>query len=355
MAGLRVESIVRRYGSVTAVDRISFSVQRGEFVSLLGASGSGKTTTLRMIAGLEPVDEGSIIIGDSIVNGPGTNVPTARRHIGMVFQSYAVWPHMTVSQNVAFPLQQQKVAADAQRARVSKILELVELGDLAERFPSQLSGGQQQRVALARALVAEPSLILFDEPLSNLDARLRESMRGLIRTLHRRLELTSIYVTHDQAEAMALSDRILILDRGRVVQEGSPRALYQAPASVFVAEFLGSANTFAITSWDATRNMARIAGGLDIIASRVAGVADAAPRSLIIRPHGVLLRPLGTDSANTFKARVKQSTYLGDRVRYQLSISEQLELVAEVVAAAELPEEGAEVAVTLQPDQCLAL
>ncbi|MEZ5844836.1 MAG: ABC transporter ATP-binding protein [Hyphomicrobiaceae bacterium] len=358
MAGLRVEGIVRRYGSVTAVDHVSFTVAPGELVSLLGASGSGKTTTLRMIAGLEPVDAGRIVIGDTLVDGPGVAVPTARRRIGMVFQSYAVWPHMTVAQNVAFPLEQQRIARTEQHRRVAGMLARVELADLAERYPSQLSGGQQQRVALARALVAEPSVILFDEPLSNLDARLRDSMRGLIQSLHRQLGLTAIYVTHDQAEAMALSDRILLLDRGAIVQDGTPRSLYQQPSSLFVAEFLGQANTLPIARWDRQRNVAVLDGGIELHSvAPAASVQGRTPQHLIVRPHGVQLAgtTIAPDAVNTLPARVLQVTFLGDRVRCQLMLADTIPLTAEVPALGELPVEGGEIAVTLLPEQCLAI
>src|SRR5690606_28018994 len=196
---------------------------RGEFLTLLGSSGSGMTTTLRMVAGLEAPDGGTISVGGRMLNGPKVNVPTHQRNFGMVFQSYAVWPHKTVFENVAFPLSMRGVGRSEQREKVNRLLEMVglESGKYGPRYPSQLSGGQQQRVALARALVGDPQVLLYDEPLSNLDARLRDSMRTLMRNIHDEFEVTSLYVTHDQIEAMVLSDRVCVMRDGQIVQEGS--------------------------------------------------------------------------------------------------------------------------------------
>ncbi|MBV9119820.1 MAG: ABC transporter ATP-binding protein [Chloroflexi bacterium] len=244
-AALEVRQVIKRFGAVTAVDGVSFSLANGELVSLLGPSGCGKSTLLRMIAGIERPDAGEISIGGSLVNAPGrgVSVPPERRGLGMVFQNYALWPHMTVRDNLAYPLQCRRVGGEERRKRIAEALRAVQLEGYEARYPGQLSGGQQQRVALARALVAEPRVILLDEPLSNLDARLRDEMRGEIKRLHVQLGLSMLYVTHDQAEALALSDRIVVMEAGKVIQEDSPEALYSAPASASVARFLGASNS----------------------------------------------------------------------------------------------------------------
>jgi iron(III) transport system ATP-binding protein len=244
-AYLEVEHLRKAFdGGEVAVDDISFGVERGQILTLLGPSGCGKTTTLRCIAGLETPTGGSIQLDGETVTSveAGRHVPAERRNIGMVFQSYAVWPHMTVRQNLELPLEVRKVPPDQRRRRVGQVLELVGLSGLEDRYATRLSGGQQQRVALARALIYNPRLLLFDEPLSNLDAKLRERMRFEIRKLQREVGITSVYVTHDQAEAMIISDRIIVMNRGRIEQEGDARTLYTRPASAFVATFLGVAN-----------------------------------------------------------------------------------------------------------------
>src|SRR3954471_14617763 len=242
MAKLSVEDLVVAYGSVKAVRNVTFTVEDGEFVSLLGPSGCGKTTTLRCIAGLEESSAGTIRIGEEIVAADGRDVPPERRGINMVFQSYAVWPHMTVFENVAYGLRTRRESAATIDARVSETLNIVGLEGYASRYGTELSGGQQQRVALARAVVTSPRLLLIDEPLSNLDAGLRDRMRFELVELQRRLGQTSLYVTHDQSEAMLMSDRIILMKDGEMIQSGSPRDLYDRPATRFAAEFIGNAN-----------------------------------------------------------------------------------------------------------------
>ena len=238
MSGLRLTRVSRRYGAFTAVDDVSLEVRDGEFVTFLGPSGCGKTTTLRMIAGFIAPDSGDIFFDGRRMN----DVPPHRRNTAMVFQSYALFPHMTVADNVSFGLRMRKLPAAEQETRIREAIDLVSLGGLEKRRPGQLSGGQQQRVALARAIVTRPDILLFDEPLSNLDAKLREKVRIEIRELQRRLGITSIYVTHDQAEALAISDRIVVMNRGRIEQVGDPGTIYRAPRTGFVADFLGAAN-----------------------------------------------------------------------------------------------------------------
>ena len=244
MSTVTIKNVTKSFGSNVVLSEFNETFGDGEFVTLLGPSGCGKTTMLRIIAGFEKPTAGEVYIGDQLVSGGNTFVPPEKRGIGMVFQSYAVWPHMNVFENVAYPLQIQKQPKDKIRQAVAKVLETVHLSQYAERLPNQLSGGQQQRVALARALVAEPRLLLLDEPLSNLDAKLRESMRFEIKEIQQRTGITVVYVTHDQTEAMAMSDRIFLINRGVVQQSGTPQEIYNRPVNQFVADFLGKVDFF---------------------------------------------------------------------------------------------------------------
>ncbi len=307
MSALAVRDLVVRYGDVTAVDRVSFAVAEGEFVSLLGPSGCGKTTTLRCIAGLESASGGEIRIGAEMVVGPGHETPPERRGVNMVFQSYAVWPHMTVFQNVAYGLRgRPKAEMDA---RVAEVLRLVGLEGYGARYGTELSGGQQQRVAVARAVVTEPRLLLFDEPLSNLDAGLRERMRFELLALQRRLGRTSVYVTHDQAEAMVMSDRIILMHQGRIVQESSPRDLYERPASRFAAGFVGNANLVEaelVASHGEDRHTIRLPGGMELAGhAATPGWTPGARVLACIRPENIEPDPGG------FPATVLRASYLG--------------------------------------------
>ncbi|HEU5016608.1 MAG TPA: ABC transporter ATP-binding protein [Pseudolabrys sp.] len=243
---LEVDQIEKSFKETKAVDRVSFGLRNGEFVTLLGPSGCGKTTTLRAIAGFETIDSGRIAIDGQIVSDPakGLHVAPESRHFGMVFQSYAVWPHMTVAQNVAYGLHHMKLSRAESKDRVLRVLSMVGLEKEVDRPATMLSGGQQQRVALARAIVYEPKVLLFDEPLSNLDAKLRERMRLELRRLQAELGITSVYVTHDQEEAMVVSDRVIVMEKGRIRQIGNPQEIYDRPVSRYVAEFIGSANIF---------------------------------------------------------------------------------------------------------------
>ena len=248
MVTVRLNHIVKSFGESVVVNDVSEEIGEGEFVTLLGPSGCGKTTLLRMIAGFEKPTSGEIFFDDRLICGGKTFVPPEKRGIGMVFQSYAVWPHMTVFDNTAYPLTIRKLPKDEIKKKVDEVLELTHLSQYADRLPNQLSGGQQQRVALARALVAEPSLLLLDEPLSNLDAKLRESMRFEIKNIHKKKGITVIYVTHDQTEAMAMSDRIFVINRGGVQQTGTPEEIYNRPVNPFVADFLGKVDFFKGTA-----------------------------------------------------------------------------------------------------------
>jgi iron(III) transport system ATP-binding protein len=239
---IEVRNLVKRFGKVSAVDNVSFSVKEGEVVGLLGPSGCGKTTTLRCISGLEDIDDGQILIDGKLLSSPKDhiNIPPEKRRLGFVFQSYALWPHMTVRQNLKYCLKGFK--KEEQEKQIAKALEMVGLTEISDRYPSQLSGGQQQRVALARSLSYEPSVLLLDEPMSNLDLKERERVRGELRSLLKEIGITSVFVTHDQEEAFVISDNIVLMNRGKVVQEGSPNELYSKPADLFAAQFIGRAN-----------------------------------------------------------------------------------------------------------------
>src|SRR5512144_2356056 len=242
MAIVSIRALTKRFADAAAVNDLDLEIGDGEFVSLLGPSGCGKTTTLRLLAGFLQPDAGEIRVAGNVISSPHLLVPPERRHMSMIFQSYAVWPHMTVAQNVAYGLRFKRLSRHESEQKVTKLLGVVHLAELKDRYPAELSGGQQQRVALARALVVEPQILLLDEPLSNLDANLREEMRFEIRRLHEEFCITTIYVTHDQAEAMVTSDRIVVLNKGRMVQVGTPSEIFDQPRTRFVAEFIGKTN-----------------------------------------------------------------------------------------------------------------
>lgn len=356
--GIRVTGLWKRYGEVAAVKGINLQVDKGEFVTLLGPSGSGKTTTLRMIAGLETSDEGVIEIGGRVMSGKGVSVPAYKRNMGMVFQSYAVWPHKTIFENIAFPLKMKGFPRQQERERVERMLDLVELpyAQFGERYPAQLSGGQQQRVALARALVADPDVILYDEPLSNLDAKLRDSMRLLLRKVHNELTVTAVYVTHDQLEAMVLSDRVCVMNHGEIVQQGAPRELYDRPADLFVAEFVGQANVLSLEA-PVVGGEARLPGGLTLGVQDAVGHGARTQLRLVIRHHQVRLLQAGetAPAENVFEAGVMEAVFLGDRIRYVFELAPACRLVAEVAALGGLPAPGERVHIHLPRESCIVL
>ncbi|MBV9568311.1 MAG: ABC transporter ATP-binding protein, partial [Hyphomicrobiales bacterium] len=307
----------------TAVDNVSFDIAEGEFVVVLGPSGCGKTTTLRLIAGLASPDEGRILLGGEPVSDAalGLFVRPERRDIGMVFQSYAIWPHMNVFENVAYPLRVRKRRGAEIKDKVEAVLALVGLASEARRSAAQLSGGQMQRVALARALVFDPTLLLFDEPLSNLDLKLRERLRIELKELQRRTGLTSIYVTHDQAEAVELADRIIVMENGRVVQAGAPRELYRRPQSRFVAEFISSANIFA------GRVAARLADdcasvrtetGRELVATYEGPIAAGDLVDVVIHPEDCRIADGAGAGPDSHQARIISRRYQGTSTRYVL-------------------------------------
>jgi iron(III) transport system ATP-binding protein len=309
-ASIEFRAVSKRYGDVTAVDRLSFTIAASTLVTLLGPSGCGKTTTLRLIAGLELPTSGSIRIGDQDVS----SVPAAERDVSMVFQSYALFPHMSVLENVRYGLIVAKMPRGQADDRARATLRMVGLDGYDDRLPSELSGGQQQRVAVARALVLEPSVLLFDEPLSNLDARLRRQMREEIRELQQRLALTVVYVTHDQGEAMAVSDRIIVMNRATIAQEGAPRELYEQPRDPFVAGFMGDANRArgVLAKRSATHGDVTVGAAMLSLPHR--GLPDGEVE-LSIRPQSIVLRPPG---ATPLSATVRKAAYLGGTMEYTL-------------------------------------
>jgi ABC-type Fe3+/spermidine/putrescine transport system ATPase subunit len=317
---LELRDVRRQYDSVAAVDGLSLTVLPGEVFTLLGPSGCGKSTTLRLVAGLEQLDGGEVYLaGQLIASGEqGFSMPPEKRDLGMVFQSYAIWPHMTVFDNVAFPLQLRGQAKSVIRDRVERVLGLVGLNGLGDRGATELSGGQQQRVALARAIVYEPKLLLLDEPLSNLDAKLREHMRVELRALQRRLGIAVLFVTHDQAEAMVLSDRIAVMQAGRVEQLGSPAALYERPATPFVRDFLGRVLMMEVTASSAER--AEVVGETGVVMqlplSRTSSLWDGRSFVLACRPEDVAIEPAAAPGLNRLCATVESVAYLGEQIEY---------------------------------------
>jgi iron(III) transport system ATP-binding protein len=323
MAGIRIEGISKRYGGVEAVRRLSLEVEDGQFVTLLGPSGCGKTTLLRLLAGFLVPDEGEIRVAGAMLSSPAGCVPPEGRGMGMVFQNYAVWPHKTVYENVAFGLQVRRVPKAEQRQRVAAVLELVNLTGLESRYPGQLSGGQQQRVALARSLVVEPGILLLDEPLSNLDAKLRERMRWELKALQRRTGITFVYVTHDQSEAMALSDRIAVIQQGELQQYGTPREVYARPANRAVADFMGLVNFLpARVRGNGTGRGIELAGGHAVDAAVPPGTAQDQEVQVAIRPeHVEILTEAPADGA-VLPATVVEVAYLGNLNDCQVALPE---------------------------------
>ncbi len=330
-AYMRVDGLDKSFGKIHAVDNLSFDARRGEFLTLLGPSGCGKSTTLRLIAGLERPDAGEIQVEGRVVTSPrrGVFVPPEKRGMGMVFQSYAVWPHMTVYENVAFPLRVRRRPAAEVKARVTQVLEIIGLGGMADRPAPDLSGGQQQRVALGRALVSDPALLLLDEPFSNLDARLREGMRVEMGQLQRRLGLTTIFVTHDQTEAMMLSDRIFVMNAGRIEQTGTPRDVYEHPASRFVMDFLGRINYLNafVARLESGLLGARMGNGTEVAVTLPDGIHDGQPITLAFRSADVEL--VAHDDGRGWAGVVQTVAYMGGREEYVLSIADGADIKAE--------------------------
>jgi putative spermidine/putrescine transport system ATP-binding protein len=311
---LSLQALTKRYGETAAVDAVDLDVRKGEFLAMLGPSGCGKTTTLRMIAGLVPTTAGQIVVDGRDL----TNVPPYQRDMGLVFQSYALFPHLSVAANVAFGLEMRGLAKSDIRSRVAEALQLVRLTGYEDRRPSQLSGGQQQRVALARALVIRPLILLLDEPLSNLDAKLREEMRNEIRDIQRRLGTTAIFVTHDQDEALTMADRVVVMNKGRIEQTGTPEDLYERPSTAFVAAFVGRTNRFSGMS---VGDVVHVGGVTMRCARPVTG-----PVEVMVRPHRIHLDVAGDTRAdhNSVAGAVIRTTYAGNVVQYDVQAGQNV-------------------------------
>jgi iron(III) transport system ATP-binding protein len=320
---ISVRGLTKRFGANVVVSRASFDIEEGELFTLLGPSGCGKTTLLRLIAGFYAPDEGEIHFDGRVVN----DVPAHERGIGMVFQNYALWPHMTVFDNVAYGLKLRKVAKAEIAARARAVLEKVKLGGLEERYPGQISGGQQQRVALARALVLNPKILLLDEPLSNLDAKIRIQVRAEIRKLQKELGITTVYVTHDQEEALTLSDRIAVFNQGRVFQVGPPKALYERPANRFVADFIGINNLIDGTIQSANGNLVvRTAVG-DLQALPDARFKPGARCVVSVRPENAAIN---SREQNVLQGKITFAAYMGNTLRYDVDLGQGIVFKADV-------------------------
>jgi iron(III) transport system ATP-binding protein len=331
MAAVELRGLSKKYGDLTVVDNIALRIEHGLMVCLLGPSGCGKTTTLRLIAGFMEPSGGEIRVGERVVSTPAKTLPPEQRNMSMIFQSYALWPHMTVAENVAYGLRLRKMDQATIAAKLSKILSSAKLEALAGRYPGELSGGQQQRVSLARALVVEPETLLLDEPLSNLDANLREEMRFEIRRLHDAFRYTTVYVTHDQAEAMTTADLIAVMNGGKIEQLGTPEDIYDRPRSEFVARFIGASNVVKGQALDAQH--LSVAG--ETIACIGGPMTPGAAAAISVRPHAVgLLTAMPADTTNMIKATITRNLFLG-------SVRDYVALLAD----------GTEMRVTASPSQ----
>ena len=346
---LRADDLHKKFGAVTALAGVSFSIRTGEFVTLLGPSGCGKSTILRILAGIETPTRGAVAIGGKVVNDTESRilVPPERRDLSMVFQSYAVWPHMSVAANVAFPLRYRKVPRSERREKVTEALRAVRMEAFVDRYPHQLSGGQQQRVAVARSIVGHPALLLLDEPLSNLDARLREDMRVELKRLHLELGLTMLYVTHDQSEALAMSDRILVMDHGLVLQEGTPEEVYRSPESLTVARFLGVKNI--VDGKVAGDGVVEVLGG-SLPATMAEPMAPGADVAVAIRPDGFALAGEGS-SRPSISGEIRLAQFLGGAYEHEIDAGGTM-LIAQ--SPQRLGARGDTVDLSVDPDAVIA-
>jgi len=356
VTGLCTDYVSDRGQVVRAAQDVSFEVPAGKLFTLLGPSGCGKTTTLRSIAGLERPRAGEIRVGNDVVFSKDVFVPPNRRGLGMVFQSYAIWPHMSVFENAAFPLRvaSKRISRQELRERVTRVLKTVDLADLAEREATKLSGGQQQRLALARALVMEPRILLLDEPLSNLDAKLRERMRFELKRLQRELGITTVYVTHDQSEALALSHSIAVMNGGRIEQIGSPREIYERPHNQFVADFVGSTNFLEARVLDREGDYYRVSsqiGGMKVRATEP--LAQEEIVTISVRPEDIELTETRKDGENAWEGTVHQKVFLGESVDFVVTIGEhQLQCKAHPSLRTRVEEA---IYLRMDPEKCVAL
>jgi putative spermidine/putrescine transport system ATP-binding protein len=358
MAFLELSGVQKRFGASSAVENFNMAVDRGEFVSFLGPSGCGKTTTLRMIAGFEKPTAGTITMDGADM----TNRPPNQRNIGMVFQSYALFPNMTVAQNIGFGLRIRKQDPDAIRQRVDEMLELINLTGRGGRYPYELSGGMQQRVALARALAIKPQLLLLDEPLSALDAKIRISLRNEIRAIQRQLGITTVYVTHDQEEALSLSDRVVVMSEGRIEQIGTPSEIYNFPSTAFVASFVGTLNLVTAGVVDASSGRLSLEGQEVRTSKAVTDVGTDRLVTLALRPEGIALGQ-GSDSSNHLRGTVEDINFLGSIVRIRLRLGDGVDGRPPTVIALDtfnephlkVPEVGSEATVSFPPEASFVL
>ncbi|MFF2389202.1 ABC transporter ATP-binding protein [Agromyces sp. NPDC058104] len=363
---LVVDGLEKQYeldgGAVPVVKGVSFTIEPGTFTSLLGPSGCGKTTTLRCVAGLETSNGGRITLDDKVLSTGTEHMPPDKRDVGMVFQNYAIWPHMTVFANAVFPLQVSggKLPKKEARARAMEALELVQLDAYANRPATALSGGQQQRLALARALAHRPRLLLLDEPLSNLDAKLRDTMRNELRSLQQRLGITALYVTHDQSEALSMSDRVAVMNQGRIVQEASPRELYYQPADRFVADFVGRVNMIpaVVRERGASGEAFVEAFGTRLATPCPDGVGLGDEVTVTFRPESVRWHEAGPDRPNVLPARVVRVEFLGEIVEVEVEVLAGPTVVGTIVARGaplDSPANGSEIFIELAPHACRVL
>src|SRR5216683_7437837 len=351
MARIRLVDVKKDFGAVPALRGIKLTVEHGELLAILGPSGCGKSTTMQLLAGFLDPDAGEIWADDRLLSSPRGIVPPERRRMSLVFQSYAVWPHMTVFENIAFGLQMRKLPEREINERVQRMLDIVNLGGFERRYPHELSGGQQQRVALARALVVEPDTLLLDEPLSNLDANLREQMRFEIRRIHDRMKITTVYVTHDQAEALVIADRIAVMNRGVIEQTGSPKEIYERPRSKFVASFIGGAN--CLPGQIVAPGIVRC-GQLQFRTNDEHSLSKGEEVVLCIRPHAVKvhrIRPAASEEANLAGGRLLQQAYLGDLQDIRIALADGAQLRA-LTPSGKPYQPGEEVFVELAFEDC---
>jgi iron(III) transport system ATP-binding protein len=350
VASVELRGLTKRYGNAAVVDDVSLTIEHGHLVCLLGPSGCGKTTTLRLIAGFIEPSEGEIRVGDRLVSSPASSLPPERRNMSMIFQSYALWPHMTVAENIIYGLKLRKMDRDTIGKKLDAILGTTKLAPLAQRYPGELSGGQQQRVALARALIVEPETLLLDEPLSNLDANLREEMRFEVRRLHDAYRYTTVYVTHDQSEAMTTADLIAVMNAGKVEQAGSPEEIYDKPRSEFVARFIGSSNVIKGKGLDAAR--------IDFAGTplRCSGevIKTGTPTPVSVRPHDISISAAQRQGENVVPATVVRQVFLGGSRDYMVEVKDGTPLRV-LTGAGENIRQGAAVWLHFPPDRCRAL
>ncbi|HEU5016696.1 MAG TPA: ABC transporter ATP-binding protein [Pseudolabrys sp.] len=351
MASVELRGLTKRYGDQAVVDHVSLTIEHGHLVCLLGPSGCGKTTTLRLIAGFAEPSEGEIHVGERVVSSPAHTLPPERRNMSMIFQSYALWPHMTVAENIVYGLKLRKVDRATMAKKLDAILATTRLAPLASRYPGELSGGQQQRVALARALIVEPETLLLDEPLSNLDANLREEMRFEVRRLHDAYRYTTVYVTHDQSEAMTTADLIAVMNVGKIEQAGTPEDIYDRPRSEFVARFIGSSNVIKGQGLDGAR--------VDFAGVPLACIGEpvraGASTPISIRPHDIAISakpPARND--NVVPATVVRQVFLGGSRDYMVEAADGSQLRV-VTPATDTITRGSAVWLHLPPDRCRVL